>query len=374
MSQSRRSARKKRQTQLTFTPLPSSSPAAKDYPDQVQQRAAVVRYDENMSSPTKKRRLFAVSSPDVPGSSPQASKGRTREGQAQVQMVESPSRKPSQLPTPVASSQVEPADVEGKSPALDACIGASNDVELFTDLRSKTSPSRKLFRQNFGVNAVEPERAGNTTTRLRDSSTDPSSEDEAPVPSTRRNRAAPINVVPSSDEDSVFVAPSPPSRPSFSTPRAARSFLLGGNSGNAPISNSQRRNLVSPKEKRSSLKTNTEASDKSRGTNVKNTTRKLRRQLSVSPSPNEQTDDSVRKSRSPQTSKNGKRAPVAPDILVLSDYGENSSSEDVIATPLRRRRHIGQLRFSSQEPKEPAESSSDNLQEEVDDLRDTGMC
>lgn len=52
----RSSASRKRQTRLAFTPLPSSSPAAKDYPQQIRDRAAAVTYDGS-PGPTKRRRL-----------------------------------------------------------------------------------------------------------------------------------------------------------------------------------------------------------------------------------------------------------------------------------------------------------------------------
>ena len=107
MSQPRRSTRKKRQTQLTFTPLPSSSPAASQYPEKVRQRAASVRYDDAMSSPTKKRRVGG--SPPVGSRFSRASSNAGSPfGSQKVQVViPSPSRSSDQLPTPAASSQVE---------------------------------------------------------------------------------------------------------------------------------------------------------------------------------------------------------------------------------------------------------------------------
>ena len=103
MSQLRKSTRKKRQTQLSFTPLPSSSPALSQYPEQVQQRAASVRYDSD-ASPTKKRRVGKDSS-NILASSPPA---KSTFGGKNVQVViESPSKNPRQLATPAASSQLE---------------------------------------------------------------------------------------------------------------------------------------------------------------------------------------------------------------------------------------------------------------------------
>ena len=51
---------KKKQTRLTFPPLPSSSPQAATYSSNINKRAAAVKL-ENIESPTKKRRLRNVS-------------------------------------------------------------------------------------------------------------------------------------------------------------------------------------------------------------------------------------------------------------------------------------------------------------------------
>lgn len=101
MSQPRRSSRKKRQTQLSFSPLPSSSPAASQYPEQIQQRAAAIRYDSD-ASPTKKRRI-AIQSHHKPPS------GTFGPRQQRIQIMipsPSPSKTYEQLPTPAPSSQV----------------------------------------------------------------------------------------------------------------------------------------------------------------------------------------------------------------------------------------------------------------------------
>lgn len=53
-----KSSRRKQQSRLTFTPLPSSSPATKGYHQQVQDRAAAVGY-EGSPNPSKRRKLQA---------------------------------------------------------------------------------------------------------------------------------------------------------------------------------------------------------------------------------------------------------------------------------------------------------------------------
>ena len=95
MSQVRRSTRKKRQTQLSFTPLPSSSPAASQYAEENQYRPASIRYEDPISSPRKKRRV-ASSDGGSPFKSPKV----------QV-VIPSPRKSADQLPTPAASSQIE---------------------------------------------------------------------------------------------------------------------------------------------------------------------------------------------------------------------------------------------------------------------------
>lgn len=51
-------AKRSRQTQLSFSPLPSSSPVSSSYPKQIRDRAAVVRFDVSPTpSPAKKRRV-----------------------------------------------------------------------------------------------------------------------------------------------------------------------------------------------------------------------------------------------------------------------------------------------------------------------------
>ena len=107
MSTQRRSNRKKRQTQLSFTPLPSSSPAASQYPEQVQRRAASVRYENTLMSPTKKRRIGGFEPKGSPPSQASSNGGSPFGSQRFQVVIPSPSKSPNHLPTPAASSQVE---------------------------------------------------------------------------------------------------------------------------------------------------------------------------------------------------------------------------------------------------------------------------
>ena len=115
--------RKKRQTRLTFSPLSSSSPAASQYPDQIKDRAAAIRYD-NHGRAAKKMRLdgtsssqarpssssFAFSSPKVVIKSPPKEASRFKEPCIFSKTA---------LPTPAASSQVEDLGPGESSVAMD---------------------------------------------------------------------------------------------------------------------------------------------------------------------------------------------------------------------------------------------------------------
>lgn len=59
-----RSSLRKRQTQLSFSPLPVSSPGAASLSPQVRQRAAAVTFDGSPSRPSKKRKLVQLSDSD----------------------------------------------------------------------------------------------------------------------------------------------------------------------------------------------------------------------------------------------------------------------------------------------------------------------
>ena len=96
----------KRQTRLTLTPLPSSSPTAIYYPDQRPQRAAAIRYDQ-LSSPTKKRRLDNASCVD-----------HDREFDFEFTSPRAELRGENFLPTPIASSQIGPKSERGENTAF----------------------------------------------------------------------------------------------------------------------------------------------------------------------------------------------------------------------------------------------------------------
>lgn len=110
--------KEKWQTRLTFSPLPSSSPAAAGYPEQLQGRAAAIGYD-NPGRPVKKRRVDNDSSgstmPSPASSSPVP--GFTQRSNTGVML----SFNEVALPTPVASSQVDNMEEHGMFGALLSC-------------------------------------------------------------------------------------------------------------------------------------------------------------------------------------------------------------------------------------------------------------
>jgi len=110
--------KEKWQTRLTFSPLPSSSPAAAGYSEQSQGRAAAIGYD-SPGRPIKKRRvdndlsnsamLSPVSSSPVPGFTRRSITG----------MISSFNEVA--LPTPIASSQADNMEEHGMFAALLSC-------------------------------------------------------------------------------------------------------------------------------------------------------------------------------------------------------------------------------------------------------------
>lgn len=101
------------QTRLTFSPLPSSSPAAAKYPEQVQERAASVRYSsphqrsgkrQTGNGPSDRTMLSPSSSSPVPGSTDEFSNSLS---QGPTKRRKTAMFNKAVLPTPVNSSQID---------------------------------------------------------------------------------------------------------------------------------------------------------------------------------------------------------------------------------------------------------------------------
>ena len=238
-----RRSNRKQQTQLTFSPLPSSSAAASGYSDQIQRRAAAVRYDQS-PSPSKKRRvnnppprqtvLTATRSHglNTPIKSSQSVPG-TRLSDSKEDFRIDSSRDEVSLPTPLALSQTEKGD---EQPAK---------ASLLTSTRLS------------GANALAPRTAGNTRIKgvTERGNQYLSEEDELALPRVRKRGtgSTPVTLSSDDDSDSVPVEPITPrrKRPSSSAVRSPLQFLVGGRSGAAPLSNSQRRKSVDSGKQRS---------------------------------------------------------------------------------------------------------------------------
>lgn len=93
----------KRQTRLAFTPLSSSSPLSGDNPEQLKDRAAVVRY-EDLSSPSKRRKVTDTSRQGATNSPLRPLVSHAIESESDNK----PLHAQQALPTPEVSSQVAP--------------------------------------------------------------------------------------------------------------------------------------------------------------------------------------------------------------------------------------------------------------------------
>ncbi|KAL8783584.1 MAG: hypothetical protein Q9213_004513 [Squamulea squamosa] len=117
-----RSSGRKQQTRLSFNPLPTSSPAASGLPEQIQSRAAAVRYDA-MASPTKKRRL-------------RSSSGQTKLDFDSTPRIGDKSQLRVALPTPEPSSQID-GDHQHDGPRSLPSASTSEDDEPITPKKNR---------------------------------------------------------------------------------------------------------------------------------------------------------------------------------------------------------------------------------------------
>ena len=132
----------------------------------MQRRAASVRYDSDGPSPVKRRRVDDASPNNV--ASPL---GKSAIGQKLRLVIDPPSMKAGQLPTPAASSQVDAHMIAADS--------SSDDIQVLPSTRPKS-----------GVNVENGDAKPDIS----------SDEEDAPIRSARRHRVLPIAL--SSDEDS----------------------------------------------------------------------------------------------------------------------------------------------------------------------------
>jgi len=236
-------------------------------------------------------------------------------GQQKIQVVvESPSRRASQLPTPAASSQLDATRVEGMGPVhLRKLYTAQADALMVDSSDDEPTPARKP-RSKPSTKDAEPILSATTTTRHGRAPMDSESEEDiVPVRSGRRPKAALIQLSSGDDNSTSRAVQDPVTPKKTSNTRHGRVMLVNG----------------------SSDETETEAPAS-----------KLRQKLSISPK-------------------------ILKDPFVVSDKGEDISSEDDVVTSVRRRRNTAPLRTPTEEFEQAEGDSPEDLQDEVEDLQGT---
>lgn len=125
---------------------------------------------------------------------------------------------------------------------------------------------------------------------------------------------------------------------------------------------------VTPTKSSRLLPRDTEIGSSSNETDSEAPTRKLRQKLSISPKSSLTTNDGTRaKARLSEA----RRAKETAEPIVISDRSEDSSSEDVVATPVRKRRSTAQVQPPALDVNHEEETeSSDDLQGELEDLQE----
>ena len=108
---------RKKQTRLSFTPLPSSSPTTVKHPNQAEPRIAAVLYQD----PTKTQRLAKAPTDGILSNQSKAVDLRSSSNRTDIAVILRTRNKDKSengvisyegLPTPTASSQVEHGEVE----------------------------------------------------------------------------------------------------------------------------------------------------------------------------------------------------------------------------------------------------------------------
>lgn len=211
------------------------------------------------------------------------------------------------------------------------------DISLAAEAENKSSLSSTISKKTAGRNSMQPIPGVNVVTGDDEQSSGrfTSEEDDIPVRSARRTRPAPIKL--SSDNVPQSQTPEKPVTPMKRT-RLFQGYMQGASSP---------------------FETDSEAP-----------TRKLRQKLSVSPS---STGAAVGGTKSGAGPLKSRRARSTARPVMMSDGSVDSSSEDVVATPVRKRGKTLQVRSPTRETDHGEEAdSSDDLQGELEDLQETG--
>ena len=161
-----------------------------------------------------------------------------------------------------------------------------------------------------------------------------SEDDDMPVRSARRNRPAPTT--PSNDDSPQLQISQEPVTPV----KRVRLFQGSTQAGTSPF------------------ETDSEAS-----------ARKVQQSHSVSPQSTKATNGASGKDAGQP---GVRRAKKKANTIVISDGSEDSSSEDVVVTPARKRRSIAQIHSPVEKVDNEEDESPDDLQGELEDLQETG--
>lgn len=216
------------------------------------------------------------------------------------------------------------------------CTRSAIDISPAAEPENE-NPSSKLFKQITGGKSMQPIAGANTTTRddgCSSISFTSEEDDDMPVRSARRTRPAPIIL-------STDSSPQPQTPEKSVTPmKRPRLFQTYTQAGSSP------------------LESDSEAP-----------TKKIRQKLSLSPRSTRTTNGDTRAKAALSEIEWAKKA-VKP--IVILDGSEGSSSEDVVVTPVRKRKTAAQTQSSTRATDlEEEEETSDDLQGELEDLQET---
>ena len=380
--------RSKMQTRLAFTPLPPSSPQSASLPSHLQTRAASVRYDDS-ASPAKRRRVLdiaatpkitTVSSPSRLVASAQDSDVASEEDP----VMQSPFKRPWSskvtsssrritrgLPTPDPSSQLELEEPgqQSTNSKIDMCRSLTNNLDsdgksISSDTDSNTIlPKARLAQPTTPRSKLRKVRK--TQFRARTNSVIEDEETNLLPKHTTRSQARKAIVL-SSDED-------PGSAPTVSSRRYIDRTPTKPRNGEGVRRTSQ---TFSNKDQTKEPSSRTKSARMNRRQDLSDsdstlpdittllTPRAAKKQATYTVSDDE--SDVVVTPR-----RNGRANKPRPRPISIDQ--ETEESEDVVATPSKRKR-LTRLTKQSGRRNTPRKQDDEDLEEDLEVLQDTGKC
>ncbi len=266
-----------------------------------------------------------------------------------------------------------------------------------TDPNDSTLLSLPVSVRRYGANSLAPQAAGYTGVKrnVEKDVQSLSDEDYLPLPSVRRRGNGSTPVMLSSDDDldttSANLTTPRRTRPTSSAAVTPLRFFVGGRSGAAPISDTQRRKSIgSPKQRNRNTKAIEptspprrfmRSSARPRGNNkIAEVSTDDETESDISPSFQTSSPKILRTSNSKSADiaettdddgdivpKVGRAARQKPKAVTVIPSGNESSDEDLVISPPRRR-----LIKKAVEPSSSgSQDSADDLEEDLDALRET---